>query len=110
MAKKKRITENGEVVMPITEQDCVIGLQKTIKEKLPIVSETQPQQGFVERQAWINVDNSLPNSENEVELNNSIQLENEEIIEHSNLEEEPEPRGQLEEVESEVAFSELEEN
>ena len=49
----RRLLKGDQVVYPFTRQENVIGLQKTIKEKLPIISESQPSTGYVPRQAWI---------------------------------------------------------
>ena len=52
----RRIKIGGNVVYPITRQQNVIGLQKTIKEKMAIVSYAKPQGTVFERQAWIQLD------------------------------------------------------
>lgn len=54
--KNKRLVLDGDIIYPFTKQENVIGLQKTIKEKLPIVSSSEPSEGFVERQAWLELD------------------------------------------------------
>lgn len=54
--KNKRLVLNGDIIYPFTKQENVIGLQKTIKEKLPIISSSEPSEGFVERQAWLELD------------------------------------------------------
>lgn len=58
----KRITENRrlldgqKVVYPFTKQENIIGLQKTISDKLPIVSASAPSSGtFVEKQIWLDI-------------------------------------------------------
>lgn len=58
----RRIKKGDAIVYPITHQENVIGLQGTIKDKLPIVSETTPQVGeFVEKQVWIDIGDSYEN-------------------------------------------------
>ena len=52
--RRRRLVIDGEVFYPITDADSVIHLQREITEKLPIVSNTQPQVGtFVPNQVWI---------------------------------------------------------
>ena len=51
----KVIVQGSDIVYPYTKQENVIGLQQTIREKLPIVSETTPQSGFVPQQVWIDI-------------------------------------------------------
>lgn len=48
----RRLKVGNSFVYPITDQANVIGLQKTIKEKMPIVSENEPV-NVVENQVWI---------------------------------------------------------
>lgn len=58
----RRIKKGDAIVYPITDQQNVIGLQGTIKEKLPIVSESTPQVGdYVEKQVWIDIGDSYEN-------------------------------------------------
>lgn len=49
----RRLKKGDAIIYPITRQENVIGLQKTIKEKMAIVSPTQPTSGYVESQVWI---------------------------------------------------------
>ena len=56
--KNRRILQGTDVIYPFTRQENVIGLQKTITDKLPIVSATEPEEGFVPKQAWIDTGNS----------------------------------------------------
>lgn len=49
----RRLKKGNNIVYPITSQENVIGLQATIKEKLPIVSDSTPEQ-FVAGQVWLN--------------------------------------------------------
>lgn len=53
----RRLLLGNDIVYPITKQENVINLQKTIKEKLPIVSSSQPTSGFVARQVWVDTGN-----------------------------------------------------
>ena len=48
----RRLLLGSDIVYPITKQENVINLQKTIKEKLPIISNTQPSTNIT-RQVWI---------------------------------------------------------
>lgn len=48
----RRLLKGQDIVYPITRQENVINLQKTIKEKMAIVSSQQPQQA-IERQVWL---------------------------------------------------------
>ena len=48
----RRLLLGSDIVYPITRQQNVIDLQKTIKEKLPIISNTQPTTDIV-RQVWV---------------------------------------------------------
>ena len=61
--KNRRLVQGEDIIYPITKQENVIGLQKTIKEKLPIISENQPQSGFVKGQTWIKVEDTIPDEE-----------------------------------------------
>lgn len=50
----RRLIQGDKIVYPITQQQNVIGLQKTITDKLPIVSPETPTEGmFVEKQVWL---------------------------------------------------------
>ncbi len=50
--KNRRLIQGDDIIYPITRQENVIGLQKTIKEKLPIVSSETPDT-YIERQVWL---------------------------------------------------------
>lgn len=52
MEKNRRLMLGPDIIYPITRQENVINLQKTIKEKMAIVSPDQPQQA-IERQVWL---------------------------------------------------------
>ena len=56
--KNKRLVNNGDIIYPFTKQENVIGLQKTITDKLPIVSSVTPQEGFVNKQVWLDTGNN----------------------------------------------------
>lgn len=65
--KNRRLIQGEDIIYPFTKQENVIGLQKTIADKLPIISESQPSSGYVTRQAWIQPADSEENeSETEV--------------------------------------------
>ena len=49
----KRLMLNGNIIYPYTKHENVLGLQQTITDKLPIVSDSQPQENYVEKQVWI---------------------------------------------------------
>lgn len=51
--KNRRLLQGNDIVYPITKQENVIGLQKTITDKMTIVSTTQPIADIVEKQIWI---------------------------------------------------------
>lgn len=51
--KNRRLLQGQTIIYPFTKQENIIGLQKTIKEKLPIVSSSQPTSDYVERQVWV---------------------------------------------------------
>lgn len=53
--KNRRLIQGNDIIYPFTKQENVIGLQKTITDKLPIVSSSTPQAGFVAKQVWIDV-------------------------------------------------------
>lgn len=53
----RRLLQGNKVIYPITRQEAVINLQKTIKEKMTIVSPTQPQVA-IERQVWLDISES----------------------------------------------------
>lgn len=53
--KNRRLIQGNDIIYPFTKQENVIGLQKTITDKLPIVSSSTPQEGFVAKQVWIDV-------------------------------------------------------
>ena len=79
--KNRRLVIDGDIVYPITKQENVIGLQKTIKDKLPIVSSEAPE-NYVEKQVWIDTSEQI-----EEELvqplfiaNPNLQSNNEEIV------------------------------
>lgn len=40
--KNKRLIFDGNIIYPFTKQENVIGLQKTIKEKMPIITSQAP--------------------------------------------------------------------
>ena len=65
--KNKRLIQNGDIIYPFTKQENVIGLQKTIKEKLPVVASTAPT-NFVERQVWIDTTENDENPNDEIVL------------------------------------------
>lgn len=50
----RRLLQGNKVIYPVTRQEAVIGLQGTIKEKMTIVSPTQPQVA-IERQVWLDI-------------------------------------------------------
>lgn len=51
--KNRRLMQGEDIIYPFTRQENVIGLQKTIKEKMTIASKIQPQGTVVERQVWL---------------------------------------------------------
>lgn len=67
--KNRRLVLDGDIIFPITKQENVIGLQKTIKEKLPIVSPTAPNQ-LIERQVWIDTNEEDENTQQASNVNN----------------------------------------
>ena len=52
--KNRRLVLDGDIIYPITRQENIIGLQKTIKEKLPIISANTPE-SQIERQVWLDI-------------------------------------------------------
>ena len=60
----RRIIIDGDIYYPITKAENVIHLQKEIKDKLPIVSNEEPEE-YVERQVWL--DTSEDNEEEQVQ-------------------------------------------
>ena len=80
--KNRRLVLDNDIIYPFTRQENVIGLQKTIKEKLPIVSTSTPDSD-IERQVWIDTNEasqvqqqdfvllSIPNSDIEDNFENS---------------------------------------
>lgn len=68
--KNRRLLQGEDVIYPITKQENVIGLQKTITDKLPIVSGTEPSQGFAEKQIWLDTSDE---SEEVIEENYNVQ-------------------------------------
>lgn len=56
--KNRRLIQGTDIIYPFTRQENVIGLQKTITDKLPIVSPTTPQGNFVPKQVWIDTSDS----------------------------------------------------
>lgn len=77
----------SDIVYPFTRQENVINLQKTITEKLPIIQSTQPQSGFVPKQAWLDTSEEQPQPSNEFQLVENQEIEtpvelppNEEIV------------------------------
>ena len=112
----KRLIRGDEIIYPITNAGNIIGLQGTIKEKLPIVSPSTPQQG-VERQAWIKIGDNEEYSEEELAVGFNPQLEQppkqvsqqlEEYSTSAQLEEEIST--QLEENDEQSQKAQLEEN
>lgn len=51
----RRLKLNEDIVYPITRQENIIDLQKTITEKLPIVSSSAPQGVVPTRQVWLDI-------------------------------------------------------
>ena len=49
----RRLLKGEDIVYPVTRQENVIQLQKTITDKLSIVRDTTPTSGFVAKQVWI---------------------------------------------------------
>ena len=80
--KSRRILQGEVVIYPFTKQENVIGLQKTITDKLPIVSSQQPTQGFVQKQAWFDT-NDDSNENTEENYGNERRLASNEIIEYN---------------------------
>ena len=80
--ENRRLIHNGKPLYPFTKQENVIGLQETIVEKLPIISNQEPQSGFVPKQAWLDISNddgeqiivmpSIPVQNNNSSGNNSF--------------------------------------
>ena len=62
VALYRRLMYCGQVLYPFTKQELVIGLQKTIKEKLPLSGDTEPTNA-VQHQIWL--DTSGGNVEND---------------------------------------------
>lgn len=71
--KSRRLLQGQTIIYPITRQENVIGLQNTIKEKLPIVSETAPTQAVV-RQVWIDTSNQSEDTTEQENSNSSNEL------------------------------------
>ena len=101
--KNRRLVLDNDIIYPFTRHENVIGLQGTIKEKLPIVSPTTPNQQ-IERQVWIdtndedenaqqssnvsNIEDNLENSSNTViedNLSNDVIEDNTESQQTSNI-------------------------
>lgn len=80
--KNKRLVLNGDIVYPFTKQENVIGLQKTIKEKLPIISNSEPSEGFVERQSWIEPSGQMLAEDIEAPLRFAIENNNASMLSH----------------------------
>ena len=59
--KNRRLIQGDDIIYPFTRQENVIGLQKTIKEKLPIVSSETPD-NYVERQVWLDTSEQIEES------------------------------------------------
>lgn len=59
--KNRRILQGTDIIYPFTKQENVIGLQKTITDKLPIVSESTPQSGYVPKQVWVDIGDAYDN-------------------------------------------------
>ena len=81
----RRLLKGEAIVYPITRQENVIGLQRTITDKLPIVSSEAPAQGtYVERQSWFDTSENNSNQESEqitfLSLGRSRHAENELIF------------------------------
>ena len=70
--KNRRLMQGTSIIYPITRQENVIGLQGTIKEKMAIVSPTQPQQA-IERQVWLDTSDN----DSESQQSNDLAFENE---------------------------------
>ena len=71
----RRLLQGNKVIYPITRQEAVINLQKTIKEKMTIVSPTQPQIA-IERQVWLDISE---NEEDGEQLTFGNEHQNEEL-------------------------------
>ena len=57
----RRLLQGNTVIYPFTKQQNIIGLQGTIKEKMTIVSEYEPEAGtYVERQIWLDTGDGSP--------------------------------------------------
>ena len=76
--KSRRLMQGQDIIYPFTKQENVIGLQKTITDKLPIVSDTTPDDGFVEKQVWLDTEDDG----NEQEIYN-VSNRNNDIIENN---------------------------
>ena len=66
LTKDGRLIQGKVFIKPITTHENVEGLQKEITDKLPIVSEQQPQSGFVQNQVWLDINPGEGNNESEV--------------------------------------------
>ena len=73
MEKNRRLVLGDDIIFPITKHENVIGLQKTIKEKLPIISSDQPE-NFTERQVWIDT-KEIENSEALLSMQSNSDIE-----------------------------------
>lgn len=51
--KSRRLLQGNTIIYPFTKQENIIGLQKTITDKLPIVSSSTPTTDYVDKQVWL---------------------------------------------------------
>ena len=57
----RRLLRSGTVIYPYTKQENVIGLQGTIKEKMTIASDYEPESGtYIEKQIWLDTGDGTP--------------------------------------------------
>lgn len=71
----RRLMKGTQIVYPYTKQQLVMGLQRTIRDKLPIKSATEPE-NVVPRQIWLDISNQEEGPISQLEFEEGVEQAN----------------------------------